>query len=374
MQTTPMEWFGMEAPIFAFSHCRDVVAAVSRNGGFGVLGTTRSTVEELEIDLNWLDEHSLGQPFGVDIMFPSKAPKEFESLTSEEAKRLIPQEHVAFVNELVKAHGLPESTPEENDAFLKWYLEGRMRTYAEGEKRLEVVYKHPNVRMIVSALGVPPQHQIERAHNLGLKVAALVGHPKHVKAHKAAGMDMLMATGYEAGGHTGDIASFVLTPQIVDEAAPIPVLHGGGVGRGRQIAAAMALGAQGVWTGSIWLGTVESEMTPLEREMLFAANSGDTVRTRSGSGKPVRRLRGGFVQAWEREGAPKPLPMPLQSILVEETFKKMEKYQPRSLLSPPAGQVIGMMHHETNVRSVIYDMMLEFGETIESLSALVSER
>lgn len=367
MKTDAMKMFGLKAPIFAFSHCQDVVAAVSNAGGMGTLGTTRDSVDELEHMLCWIDEHVDDEPYGVDIMFASNAPKEFENMTSQEIIGLVPETHWAFVDDLLRKYDVSPYTREEKEEVVETYIKEQLRTHAQAEARLEVVYQHPKARMIVSALGVPPQHQIDRAHGLGLKVGALVGHPKHVRYHKAAGVDILIAAGYEAGGHTGDIATFVLTPQVVDAAAPIPVLHAGGVMRGRQVAAALALGAQGVWTGTIWLGTSEAETTPVEKALLFDASSGDTQRTRCGSGKPVRRYRGGFVRAWEEKSAPEPLPMPLQSVLVEQAFKKIRNPQVEGLLSPPCGQGVGMMIEQTDVRNIFLEMLIEFGETMEKL-------
>ena len=370
MQTEAMRMFGLQAPIFAFSHCRDVVAAVSKAGGMGTLGTTRDSVEDLDHMLSWIDDHVDGEPYGVDIMFASNAPKEFERMTAQEIMGLVPAEYWAFVDELLRQHDVPPYTKEEREEVVETYIKEQLRTHAQAEARLEVVYRHRKARMIVSALGVPPQRQIERAHGLGLRVGALIGHPKHVKYHRAAGVDILIAAGYEAGGHTGDIATFVLTPQVVDAAAPIPVLHAGGVMRGRQIAAALALGAQGVWTGTVWLGTSEAETTPTEKQLMFKASSGDTQRTRCGSGKPVRRYRGGFVRAWEEEGAPEPLPMPLQSVLVEQAFKKMRNHQVEGLLSPPCGQGVGMMVEQTSVRNIFLEMLTEFSETMEKMGAM----
>lgn len=370
MQTQAMEMFGLQAPIFAFSHCQDVVAAVSKAGGMGTLGTTRDSVEDLERMLCWIDDHVDDKSYGVDIMFASNAPKEFERMNAREIIGLVPDGHWAFVDEILRAHDVPPYSKTEKEKVVETYIKEQLRTHAQAEARLEVVYAHPKARMIVSALGVPPQHQIERAHGLGLKVGALVGHPKHVKYHKAAGVDILIAAGYEAGGHTGDIATFVLTPQIADAAAPIPVLHAGGVMRGRQIAAALALGAQGVWAGTVWLGTAEAETTPIEKELMFGADSGDTKRTRCGSGKPVRRFQGGFVRAWEAQGAPEPLPMPLQSVLVEQAFKKMRNHQVEGLLSPPCGQGVGMMAEQSDVRSIFLDMLSEFGDTMEKMGAI----
>ncbi len=373
MQTEVMKMFGLKAPIFAFSHCRDVVAAVSRAGGLGALGTTRESVSELEVMLNWIDDHIDDEPYGVDVVFPSKAPKEFETMSAKEVIGLIPQTHWDFVEDVLREYGVPPHTKEEKEEAIETFIKEQFRTHAQAEARLDVVYQHPKARLIVSALGVPPQRQIDRAHELGLKVAALVGHPKHVKYHKAAGIDILISAGYEAGGHTGDIATFVLTPQIADAAAPTPVLHAGGVMRGRQIAAALALGAQGVWTGTIWLGTAEAETTLLEKELMYAATSGDTKRTRCGSGKPVRRYLGGFVRAWESEGAPKPLPTPLQAVLMEQAFKRMKRYEVADLYSPPCGQGVGMMEAQTDVRSVFRDLLTEYGETLETMTAAFDE-
>lgn len=239
-----MKMFGLEAPIFAFSHCRDVVAAVSRAGGIGTLGTTHITAEQLEIELNWLDEHTDGKPYGVDLMFASNSPKEYEGMTVDDVDRYIPEGHRKFVSDLLQEHDVPEFSQDEREAIFADYMQGLVRTHKTAEGRMEVVYNHPLARLLVSALGVPPQHVIDRAHNHGMKVAGMVGKPEHAPKHLAAGVDIIIAAGYEAGGHTGDIATMVLIPQVVDAVAPVPVLHAGGIVRGRQIAAALALGAQ----------------------------------------------------------------------------------------------------------------------------------
>ena len=371
MKTELMSWFDMEAPIFAFSHCRDVVAAVSRAGGLGVLGTTHVTPEQLDLELNWIDEHCDGRPYGVDVMFASNPPKEAEGLTADDFERVIPEEHRNFVESVMDRYEVPKLPADESRQVLEEYMADLLRTHAEAEKRLEVVYRHPTAKLIVSALGVPPQHQIDRAHDLGLKVGALVGHPKHVKYHKNAGVDMLIAAGWEAAGHTGDIATFVLTPQIVDEAGSIPVCHAGGVSDGRQIAAAMALGAQAVWTGTIWLATAEAETSELIKEKMFAATSGDTIRSRCGTGKPTRRMVSGWTDAWEEEGAPKPLPMPYQSMLINEALYRMDKFEPKELVTYPAGQGVGMIHQRSEVRHVVYKLLEEFGDAVVNLNQTI---
>ena len=373
MHTGVMKMLGLEAPIFAFSHCRDVVAAVSRAGGMGVLGTTHVTPEQLDIELNWLDDHTEDKTYGIDLMFASNARSEYEAMTIEDFDRYIPEEHRAFVDDLMKQHGVPELPPGEREAIFAEYMQGMIRTHKSAEARLEVLFKHPKARVMASALGVPPAHVTDACHERDIKVIGMVGHPRHVRRHKEGGMDIIVSAGYEAGGHVGEIATMVLTPQVVEAADPIPVLHAGGIVRGKQIAAALALGAQGVWTGTVWLGTAEAETTPLVKEKIFAAASSDTLRSKCGTGHPARRLRSAWVEAWEAEGAPKPLPMPLQSILVNEALERMDRYQPRDLVSYPAGQGVGMMHEQTDVRSVFLEMLTEFGETMERMSALYGQ-
>lgn len=368
MQTEPMKWFDMSAPVFAFSHCRDVVAAVCRNGGIGALGTTQMNAEQLELELNWLDQNTDGRPYAVDVMFASNPPDQLALISRpEDVDALIPEASKQWVENLLDEFDVPKFDPDESRRVLENYMATMVRTHDKARRSVEVVYRHPLARMIVSALGPPPPDVMEEAKRRGLKVAAMVGHPRHVKHHKAAGVDLLISCGYEAAGHTGDIATFVLTPQVVDAARPIPVLHAGGVASGRQIAAALALGASGVWTGTVWLTTPESEATPLTRKMIVEGASDDTVRSKCGTGKFARRLKSRWVEAWDEPGAPEPLGMPLQSILVNEALERMKKYQPEGLWSYPAGQVIGMIDDERDVKRRMYDMMEEFGETMERL-------
>ncbi|MEL0114032.1 MAG: nitronate monooxygenase, partial [Rickettsiales bacterium] len=268
MKTVVMKMLGLEAPIFAFSHCRDVVAAVSRAGGMGVLGTTHVTPEQLDIELAWLDAHTEDKNYGVDLMFASNARQEFEGMTIADVDKYIPADHRKFVDDLMRKYGVPELPPGEREAIFDEYMRGMIRTHKSAEARLEVLFRHPKARVMASALGVPPAHVTDACHERGIKVVGMVGQPKHVRRHRDAGMDIIVAAGHEAGGHVGEIAGMVLTPQVVEEAGSIPVLHAGGIARGRQIAAALALGAQGVWTGTIWLGTAEAETTPLEKELM----------------------------------------------------------------------------------------------------------
>src|SRR5437899_631032 len=254
---------GVEFPILAFSHCRDVVAAVTNAGGFGVLGAVAHSPEHLEIDLSWIAEQTHGRPYGVDLLLPQKyAGAEEGGLDRETVRQLLPAEQQEFVDDILRRYQVPDlPDPGGFDLGL-----GGMRISPKGyEPLLDVAFSHP-IRLIASALGPPPPALISRAHGAGVVVAALAGRKVHAERHKAAGVDLIIAQGTEAGGHTGEVATMVLVPEVVDAVAPTPVLAAGGIGNGRQIAAALALGAQGVWCGSVWLTTEEAETQPVVKE------------------------------------------------------------------------------------------------------------
>jgi NAD(P)H-dependent flavin oxidoreductase YrpB (nitropropane dioxygenase family) len=233
---------------------------------------------------------------------------------------------------------------------------------------LEVAFAHP-IRLLANALGSPPVDVIERAHTEGIKVAALAGKAQHAQRHVNNGVDVIVAQGYEAGGHTGDVATMVLVPDVVDAIAPVPVLAAGGIGSGRQIAAAMSLGAQGVWLGSLWLTTAESNSSPEVLARYLEATSNDTVRSRSYTGKPARMLRNAWTDAWEDPAGPGPLGMPLQNILTADANARIARSHRKDLAFAPVGQVVGRMNTVQPVRDVMYRLVEEYIETVEALSA-----
>jgi len=306
--------FGIDTPIFAFSHCRDVVVEVSKAGGLGVLGLARMAPERVDEELRWIDERIGGRPYGVDILMPSSYDSTGEGEAKFDPEALFPPEHLAFVRELLDSAGVPPLPADEAARIERELVSSFNFTRAESVAMLDRAFEHP-IALIVNALGSPPPELAARAHARGIKVAALAGAPKHALRHRDAGCDFVIAVGTEAGGHTGETTSLVLWPRIVDAVAPLPVLGGGGVGRGRQMAAALALGCEGVWCGSVWLKTVQSEVTPEIKARLFAAGADDAVLTRSVTGKPCRTLRSAFTDAWDAPGAPPTLPAPLQAIL-----------------------------------------------------------
>lgn len=359
MQTDVCKELGIEFPIFAFSHCRDVVAAVSKAGGMGVLGVSRHSPEELAVDLAWIKKEANGKPFGVDLIFPSKEAPD----TGEDA---IPAEHRRFVESLVERFDIQPPADEDS---ARLYSAHKLTT--EHFVELARVSLQSDISLLVSALGTPPPDVIEACRAGGVKLGALVGNPRHAVRQIEAGMDILVAQGNEAGGHVGQVSTMVLVPQVVDVADGRPVLAAGGIADGRQVAAALALGAQGVWLGSLWLTTVESDIQPGLVDRLLAARSTDTSVSRSYSGKPVRLLRTPWVEAWESEGAPAPLPTPLQGLLVRDAMTSAVEHANDQVLGTPVGQIVGMMNKQETCGGAVNRLVEEFIGAHERFGALV---
>jgi len=380
MQTAITEMFGIDVPILAFTHCRDVVAAVTKAGGMGVLGAVAHSPEQLEIDLKWIEDEVGGRPYGVDLIVPAKyAGSDNGGLTMADIVGLIPDEHRQFVARLMEKYDVPPLPDDERGASRSGGdLSGTAAPFsaAQADPLLEIALAH-QPRLLVNALGPPPAHMIERVKEEGRLIGALAGKAQHAERHVAAGVDMIIAQGAEAGGHTGEVGTMVLIPEIVDAVAPVPVLGAGGIGRGRQMAAAMALGAQGVWCGSVWLTTDEAETHPVVKQKFLAATSSDTLRSRSLTGKPARQLRSAWTDEWDDPANPRPLGMPLQPILVGEARARIERasYRPGSgaeqLANYFVGQIVGSMNVSKPAAQVVFDMIDEFIESVQSLSALL---
>ena len=366
MRTDLCDQFGIDHPIFAFTPSEHVAAAVSKAGGLGVLGCVRfNDAEELEKTLVWMNENTDGRPYGVDIVMPMNIPTEG---TSVDLKSMIPPEHLSFVDKTLQKLGVPPlpDDQEQRDGVLGWL-------HSVARSHVEVALNHRPV-LIANALGSPPKDVIDQAHDQGVKVAALAGAAKHALSHVENGVDIIVAQGYEAGGHTGEIASMVLTPEIVDAVGPdVPVLGAGGIGSGRQVAASLALGAQGVWTGSIWLTTAEYAHLSTNAGMTQAflrAGSSDTVRTRIYTGKPARLLKTKWTEAWNDEDAPEPLPMPLQNLLVSEAHNRINASGDPDVVSMPVGQIVGRMNEVRPVADVMADLVAEFEATVTRLNQI----
>jgi NAD(P)H-dependent flavin oxidoreductase YrpB (nitropropane dioxygenase family) len=377
MKSPVCDMLGVEFPLFAFSHCRDVVAAVSRAGGFGVLGATTHTPETIEQELKWIDDHVDGKPYGLDVLIPDNISTSGEkNVTWNSLETRISAEHRAFTRNLLNKHGIelttttvPDNQPQPFDAGLALEV-------------LEASFRHP-IRLIANALGVPPKAMIEMGRKHGVPVAALVGAKEHALRQVAAGVDILVVQGTEAGGHCGEVSTMVLVPEVIKairEIRDVPVLAAGGIMTGRQMAACMAMGAAGVWTGSVWLATVESETSEIFREKMIAASSREAVRSKSRTGKPARQLRSVWTDAWDRDPAsPGALPMPLQSIISRDAFDSIDRSalagntKARELVSYFVGQGVGLIDSVKSAGAVVQEFKQDFAEAVERMNALVGE-
>ncbi len=376
MKTPICETLGVDVPIVAFTHCRDVVAAVSKAGGLGVLGAAGHTPEQLDIDMAWIQDEIGDKPFGVDIIVPAKYEgKSDGELSVKDLKEMIPPSHTAFVEDMMKRYDVPELPPDDGASTMAGTSEPPM-TYAQAVPLMDVAFSYP-IKLIVNALGPPPPDMIERAHENGVLVGALAGKRAHAERHVAAGVDIVIAQGHEAGGHTGDIATMVLVPEIVDAIAPTPVLAAGGIASGRQVAASLALGAQGVWCGSVWLTTQEAETHPAVKEKFLAASSSDTLRSRSRTGKPARQLRSAWTDEWEGPDSPGTLPMPLQPMLIARASQRVD----RAAMNPSntgavelsnyfVGQVVGSLNESISATRVVENMISEYVDVMDRLEKL----
>ncbi|WP_406450215.1 nitronate monooxygenase family protein [Streptomyces sp. NBC_01622] len=363
MQTELSKKLGIEHAIFGFTPFPAVAAAISRAGGLGVLGAVRYTApDDLKRDLDWLEAHVEGMPYGLDVVMPAK---KVEGVTEAEVEAMIPEGHRQFVTETLAKYGVPELAEGEASG---WRITGWMEQVARNQ--LDVAFDYP-IKLLANALGSPPADVVARAHDQDVLVAALAGSARHARKHAEGGIDIVVAQGYEAGGHTGEIASMVLTPEVVEAVDPLPVLAAGGIGSGPQVAAALSLGAQGVWLGSIWLTTTEADMhsAALTRKLL-AAGSGDTVRSRALTGKPARQLRTEWTDAWDDTDGPGTLPMPLQGLLVAEAVSRIQKYEVEPLLGTPVGQIVGRMNSERSVQAVFDDLTRGFEHAVDRINLI----
>lgn len=374
MNTALCRMLGIEFPLLAFSHCRDVVAAVSKSGGFGVFGAAGYTPDQLETELAWIDAHVDGKPYGVDLLIPENLSVRTEAgATQADIAARVSPAHRGFVHDLLRLHDVDpiggHYQREDPDRPVSYQLD-------TGEHMMDVAFRHP-IRLIANALGVPPSSMLERARRHGIPCAALVGAREHAVRQVAAGVDIIIAQGGEAGGHCGEVSTMVLVPEVLRAVqGKVPVLAAGGIMTGRQMAACMAMGAAGAWTGSVWLATAEAETSPVFREKMVSARSRDTVRSRGRTGKPARQLRSAWTDAWEAPGNPGTLAMPLQGLISEPAMARINKAaeggnaKARELVSYFVGQGVGLVEDIPSCRQVVAGFMTEFAEALDDMARL----
>ena len=378
MNSKICEMLDIEFPLVAFTHCRDVVVAVSKAGGCGVLGAVGMSPEQLEKELKWIDEHIDGKPYGVDVLIPNKMVGKDEKFDADKLVKMIPQEYADFRTDVLANHGIDAPELRKIDAAGSGFA---ANTQSDGAKALlDVAFKHP-IKIIANALGVPPDWMIQMGKDNDCKVAALLGTDEHAINQVKAGVDILVVSGTEAGGHCGSVSTMVLIPEVHQAIQPygdVPILAAGGIVTGKQMAAAMAMGASGAWCGSVWLTTIESEVDPIVKEKMVAANSSQTVRSRSRTGKHSRQLVTPWTQAWEAESAPEPLPMPLQPMVAEPALQKVNKLAAgghdgaKELATYWVGQGVGLMNQSISASDVVQEFKEDFINAYERLNNFVS--
>ncbi len=378
MNSRICEMLDIEFPLVAFTHCRDVVVAVSKAGGCGVLGAVGMSPEQLEKELKWIDDHIDGKPYGVDVLIPNKMVGKDEKFDADKLVKMIPQEYADFRTDVLENHGIEAPELREIDTGGSSFAQN---TQSDGAKALlDVAFKHP-IKIIANALGVPPDWMIQMGKDNDCKVAALLGTAEHAINQVKAGVDILVVSGTEAGGHCGSVSTMVLIPEVHQAIQPygdVPILAAGGIVTGKQMAAAMAMGASGAWCGSVWLTTIESEVEPVIKEKMVAANSSQTVGSRSRTGKHSRQLVTPWTQAWEADSAPEPLPMPLQPMVAEPALQKVNKLAAgghegaKDLATYWVGQGVGLMNQSISASDVVQEFKEDFINAFERLNNFVS--
>ena len=378
MNSKICEMLDIEFPLVAFTHCRDVVVAVSKAGGCGVLGAVGMSPEQLEKELKWIDEHIDGKPYGVDVLIPNKMVGKDEKFDADKLAKMIPQEYADFRTDVLANHGIDAPELRKIDTAGSSFAEN---TQSDGAKALlDVAFKHP-IKIIANALGVPPDWMIQMGKDNDCKVAALLGTAQHAINQVKAGVDILVVSGTEAGVHCGSVSTMVLIPEVHQAIQPygdVPILAAGGIVTGKQMAAAMAMGASGAGCGSVWLTTIESEVDPIVKEKMVAANSSQTVRSRSRTGKHSRQLVTPWTQAWEAESAPEPLPMPLQPMVAEPALQKVNKLAAgghegaQDLATYWVGQGVGLMNQSISASDVVQEFKEDFVNAYERLNNFIS--
>ncbi|TAL22035.1 MAG: nitronate monooxygenase [Frankiales bacterium] len=368
MRTALSDEFGLDLSLFAFNYQPDVVIEVCKAGGLGVLGAVRFTPAELREAIEYVEANIGGRPYGVDVVMPAKtlavAGMEVDEM-HDMLEKMIPQEHKDFVERVLDQHGVPKlpADAEQGRDLLSW-------NDTEARQQVDISLDRPDVVLIVNALGPPPKDVVGEVHQAGKKVAALVGRKDHALKQVANDVDIIVAQGTEAGGHSGDVATMVLVPEVVDAVGGRPVLAAGGIGNGRQVAAALALGAQGVWTGSMWLNTVECAQPEAMYRKFANATSSDAVRSRAYTGKPARQLRTAWTEAWDDPANPDPLGMPLQYMLCAEAQDRIRRAGKEELMGTPIGQLVGSFAEVRTVAEVIASLKEEYARTVAALPSL----
>ncbi|MDP3136338.1 MAG: nitronate monooxygenase [Burkholderiaceae bacterium] len=354
---TPLcELFGVRYPIFGLTHSVEVALAIARAGGFPVLALARSSPDEAREHVARMRQGMAGGPWGINCLLTETLGQETDR---DAAKSKLPPAHVDFVEGLRRKYGI--APPTQGNFF-----SSQVRSNTLNEVHADIALSS-GATAFSTAIGAP-RAMVARAKAAGMTTIASVGAPRHAQLALASGIDVLVAQGYDAGGHTGPIGTFSLVPQVVDAADGRPVIAAGGVGHGRHVAAALAMGAQGVWLGTAWLTATEGGTDAQLLAKLLAAGSADTVLTRAHSGKSARVLKSAWTDEWSRREAPDPLPMPLQQVLTGEAMASIDEHRIEALRYELCGQSIAWFNECVPVARIIERLVDEANAVMADLT------
>jgi NAD(P)H-dependent flavin oxidoreductase YrpB (nitropropane dioxygenase family) len=357
LRTKLCDMLGIEFPIVAFTHCKDVAVAVINSGGFAVLGEAMHTPEEIAADIQWIRDRVDGKPFGIDLVLPASSPPA-GSIGDLVAK--IPESHRKFAQYIKEKYNVPD--PKGPIDLHQWG--GLNQEMARSQ--LDVLLDE-RVPVIASGLG-SPAFILDRAHERGIKVFGLVGKTRQAVRQLEAGVDVIIAQGYDAAGHTGAMGTFSIVPEVVSIAGDTPIIAAGGVTTGRHLAAALCLGASGVWTGTLWLASRESDVDMIIKERLLAATADDTNYSNCISGMTMRVLGCPWTEEWSKPEAPPPLAPPYQMLLSSDYIQGANDNRREDLMTEAAGQGVGFVTTMKPARQIVFDMVEEALDALESLT------
>jgi NAD(P)H-dependent flavin oxidoreductase YrpB (nitropropane dioxygenase family) len=359
LHTKLCDMLGIDFPIIAFTHCKDVVAAVVNAGGFAVLGEAMHTPDEIAADIKWIRSRVGGKPFGIDLVLPASAP---DADTLEQLLAKIPEEHKRYAAYIKEKYNVPE--PKGQQALHQW---GGL-THEIARKQLDVILDE-RAPVFISGLG-SPAFMLKSAHERGMKVFGLIGKARQAKREIEAGVDAVIAQGYDAAGHTGPIGTFSIVPEVVALAGDTPVIAAGGVTTGRHLAAAICLGAAGVWTGTLWLASRESDNDIIIKEKLIAATADDTVYSKSVSGFAMRVLKCPWTEEWAKPEAPRILSSPYQMLLSSDYIQAANDHRRADLMFEAAGQGVSFIESMKPSKQIVNDMVEEALSVFEEITGV----
>jgi len=369
LHTKACDLFGIKYPIVLAGmggvSGPTLAAAVSNAGGLGIMGVTGLSPEQIR---KWIREirNLTDKPFGADLLLPMKFSRE----TMDEVRSKITPEHTAFISKLEEELNLPH---------IKGWLE---MNFSEElvQSKIEAILEE-RVPVFAAGLGIT-REVVLKAHDHGTKVITCVGNVRQALMMAETGVDVIVAQGHEAGGHTGRIGTMALVPQVVDAVYPIPVLAAGGIADGRGLAATLALGAIGAWIGTAFCATHEAtvdhakngiELSQFEAEAykqsLVKATEEDTRISKLYTGKTARLINSKLIEAWERSGL-QALPMPHQSSLITDLTASLSIAGMSEYITWFGGQIVGAIREIKSAEEVLNNMV---SETVEILSTRFAE-